>query len=173
MSSRRATNGRPLLTRTRHKYIIRKRHTTEVGGPALIHDRSAVRAEHHAGEHSVFSRFCRMTARPPCRSRGVRDCLYPDRVSAVSLPRRDNGAAQNVGKICFPRRKENSAVSGRKACPLRCFVFAYLVMSAVHFLQRQRKVTICALVQSASGLNVVLVVPLVIFSLTAHSTASA
>ena len=173
MSSRRATNGRPLLTRTRHKYIIRKRHTTEVGGPALIHDRSAVRAEHHAGEHSGFSRFCRMTARPPCRSRGVRDCLYPDRVSAVSLPRRDNGAAQNVGKICFQRRKENSAASGRKACPLRCFVFAYLVMSAVHFLQRQRKVTICALVQSASGLNVVLVVPLVIFSLTAHSTASA
>ncbi len=173
MSSRRATNGRPLLIRTRHKYIIRKRHTTEVGGPALIHDRSAVRAEHHAGEHSGFSRFCRMTARPPCRSRGVRDCLYPDRVSAVSLPRRDNGAAQNVGKICFPRRKENSAASGRKACPLRCFVFAYLVMSAVHFLQRQRKVTICALVQSASGLNVVLVVPLVMFSLTAHSTASA
>ena len=173
MSSRRATNGRPLLTRTRHKYIIRKRHTTEVGGPALIHDRSAVRAEHHAGEHSVFSRFCRMTARPPCRFRGVRDCLYPDRVSAVSLLRRDNGAAQNVGKICFLRRKENSAASGRKACPLRCFVFAYLVMSAVHFLQRQRKVTICALVQSASGLNVVLVVPLVIFSLTAHSTASA
>ena len=172
MSSRRATNGRPLLTRTRHKYIIRKRHTTEVSGPALIHDRSAVRAEHHAGEHSVFSRFCRMTARPPCRSRGVRDCLYPDRVSAVSLPRRDNGAAQNVGKICFPRRKENSAASWRKACPLRCFVFAYLVMSAGHFLQRQRKVTICALVQSASGLNVVLVVPLVIFSLTAHSTAS-
>ena len=46
-------------------------------------------------------------------------------------------------------------------------------MSAGHFLQRQRKVTICALVQSASGLNVVLVVPLVMFSLTAHSTASA
>ena len=48
-------------------------------------------------------------------------------------------------------------------------MFAYVVMpaalmfsrmSAVHFLQRQRKVTICALVQSASGLNVVLVVPL-------------
>ena len=46
-------------------------------------------------------------------------------------------------------------------------------MSAGHFLQRQRKVTICALVQSALGLNVVLVVPLVMFSLTAHSTASA
>ena len=182
MSSRRATNGRPLLTRTCHKYIIRKRHTTEVGGPALIHDRSAVRAEHHTGEHSGFSRFCRMTARPPCRSRGVRDCLYPDRASAVSLPRRDNGAAQNVGKICFPRRKENSAASRRKAYPLRCPMFTYGVMpatlmfsrmSAGHFLQRQRKVTICALVQSASGLNVVLVVPLVIFSLTAHSTASA
>ena len=46
-------------------------------------------------------------------------------------------------------------------------------MSAGHFLQRQRKVTICALVQSALGLNVVLVVPLVMFSLTAHNTASA
>ena len=46
-------------------------------------------------------------------------------------------------------------------------------MSAGHFLQRQRKVTICALVQSALGLNVVLVVPLVMFSLTAQSTASA
>ena len=78
--------------------------------------------------------------------------------------------------------KENSAASGQKARPLRCPMFAYGVMpaalmlsrmSAVHFLQRQRKVTICALVQSASGLNVVLVVPLVMFSLTAHSTASA
>ena len=64
----------------------------------------------------------------------------------------------------------------------RCPMFAYVVMpaalmfsrmSAVHFLQRQRKVTICALVQSASGLNVVLVDPLVMSSLTAHSTASA
>ena len=71
---------------------------------------------------------------------------------------------------------------GRDARPLRCPMFAYVVMSAVlllgrmsagHFLQRQRKVTICALVQSASGLNVVLVVPLVMSSLTAHSTASA
>ena len=42
-----------------------------------------------------------------------------------------------------------------------------------HFLHRQRKVTICALVQFASGLNVVLVVPLVMSSLTAHRTASA
>ena len=42
-----------------------------------------------------------------------------------------------------------------------------------HFLHRQRKVTICALVQSASGLNVVLVVPLEMYSLTAHRTASA
>ena len=35
------------------------------------------------------------------------------------------------------------------------------------------KVTICARVQLVSGLNVVLVVPLVTSSLTAHSTASA
>ena len=78
--------------------------------------------------------------------------------------------------------KENSAASGQKARPLRCPMFAYGVMpvalmfsrmSAVHFLQRQRKVTICALVQSASGLNVVLAVPLVMSSLTAHSTAPA
>ena len=70
----------------------------------------------------------------------------------------------------------------RKAYPLRCPMFAYVVMSAAlllgrmsagHFLQRQRKVTICALVQSASGLNVVLVVPLVMSSLTAHRTAPA
>ena len=46
-------------------------------------------------------------------------------------------------------------------------------MSAGHFLQRQRKVTICALVQSALGLNVVLVVPWVMSSYAAHSTASA
>ena len=51
--------------------------------------------------------------------------------------------------------------------------FMFSRMSAGHFLQRQRKVTICALVQSTLGLNVVLVVPLVMFSLTAHSTASA
>ena len=92
-------------------------------------------------------------------------------------------AAQlKMSLICFLRRKKNSAASGRKARPLRCPLFAYVVMSAAlllgrmsagHFLQRQRKVTICALVQSASGLNVVLVVPLVMSSLTAHSTASA
>ena len=46
-------------------------------------------------------------------------------------------------------------------------------MSAGHFLQRQRKVTICALVQLLSGLNAVAVVPVVTLSLTAQSTASA
>ena len=83
-------------------------------------------------------------------------------------------AAQlKMSLICFLERKENSAASGSKARPLRCLMFAYGVMPAAYFLQRQRKVTICALVQSASGLKVVLVVPLVMFSLTAHSTASA
>ncbi len=75
--------------------------------------------------------------------------------------------------ICFLERKENSAASGSKVRPLRCLMFAYGVMPAAYFLQRQRKVTICALVQSASGLNVVLVVPLVMSSLTAHRTAPA
>ena len=89
-------------------------------------------------------------------------------------PSRARIAAQlKMSLICFLERKENSAASGQKARPLRCPMFAYVVMSASYFLQRQRKVTICALVQSASGLNVVLVVPLVMFSLTAHSTASA
>ena len=98
-------------------------------------------------------------------------------------PCRAGIAAQlKMSLICFSQRKENSAASGRDARPLRCPLFTYVVMSAVlllgrmsagHFLQRQRKVTICALVQSALGLNVVLVVPLVMFSLTAHSTASA
>ena len=74
--------------------------------------------------------------------------------------------------ICFLRRKENSAASGSKAHPLRCLMFAYGVMSAAYFLQRQRKVTICALVQSASGLNFIAVVPLVIPLSTAHKTAS-
>ena len=131
MSSRRATNGRPLLTRTRHKYIIRKRHTTEVGGPALIHDRSAVRAEHHAGEHSGFSRFCRMTARPPCRSRGVRDCLYPDRVSAVSLPRRDNGAAQNVIDLFLVAKREQRSVRAKSlsAALFRICLFGHVSRS--------------------------------------------
>ena len=87
-----------------------------------------------------------------------------------------------MAALCLLQRKENSAASRRKAYPLRCPWFTYVVMSAVlllgrmsagHFLQRQRKVTICALVQSASGLKVVLVVPLVMSSLTAHSTASA
>ena len=92
-------------------------------------------------------------------------------------------AAQlKMSLICFSQRKENSAASGRDARPLRCPLFTYVVMSAVlllgrmsagHFLQRQRKVTICALVQSALGLNVVLVVPLVMSSLAAHRTASA
>ena len=98
-------------------------------------------------------------------------------------PSRARIAAQlKMSLFCFLERKENSAASGQKARPLRCPMFAYGVMpaalmfsrmSAGHFLQRQRKVTICALVQSASGLNVVLVVPLVMSSLTAHRTASA
>ena len=83
-------------------------------------------------------------------------------------------AAQlKMSLICFLERKENSAASGQKARPLRCPMLAYVVMSASYFLQRQRKVTICALVQSALGLNIVLVVPFVIFSLTAHSIALA
>ena len=91
-------------------------------------------------------------------------------------------AAQlKMSLICFLERKENSAASGQKARPLRCPMFAYGVMpvalmfsrmSAGHFLQSQRKVTICALVQSASGLNFVAVVPLVIPLSTAHKTAS-
>ena len=89
-------------------------------------------------------------------------------------PSRARIAAQlKMSLICFLERKENSAASGQKARPLRCPIFAYGFMSAAYFLQRQRKVTICALVQSASGLNVVLVVPSVMSSLTAHSTASA
>lgn len=101
----------------------------------------------------------------------------------MSSPSRARIAAQlKMSLICFLERKENSAASGQKTRSLRCPMFAYGVMpvalmfsrmSTVHFLQRQRKVTICALVQSASGLNVVLVVPLVMSSLTAHSTASA
>ena len=82
-------------------------------------------------------------------------------------------AAQlKMSLICFLERKENSAASGSKARPLRCLMFAYGVMPAAYFLQRQRKVTICALVQSASWLNFIAVVPLVIPLSTAHKTAS-
>ena len=98
-------------------------------------------------------------------------------------PCRAGIAAQlKLSLICFLRRKENSAASGRKAYPLRCPMFAYGVMpvalmfsrmSAVHFLQRQRKVTICALVQCMSGLKRVALVPLVMSSSTAHRTALA
>ena len=89
-------------------------------------------------------------------------------------PSRARIAAQlKMSLICFLERKENSAASGAKARPLRCLMFAYGVMPAAYFLQRQRKVKICALVQSASGLNIVLVVPFVIFSLNAHSIALA
>ena len=42
-----------------------------------------------------------------------------------------------------------------------------------YFMQRYRNVTICALVQFASGEKVVAVEPLVMFPSTAHSTASA
>ena len=101
---------------------------------------------------------------------------------ALSFPCEDSGAAQNVNTICFLRRKENSAASWKKTGPLRCPMFAYGVMpaalmfsrmSAGHFLQRQRKVTICALVQVSSELKVVRDVPIVISSATAHKTASA
>ena len=105
-------------------------------------------------------------------------------ILAIMLsPCRAGIAAQlKMSLICFLQRKRNSAASRRKARPLRCPMFAYVVMSAAlllgrmsagHFLQRQRKVTICALVQSASGLKVVLVVPLVMSSLSAHRTAPA
>ena len=88
-------------------------------------------------------------------------------------PSRARIAAQlKMSLICFLKRKENSAASRRKAHPLRCPMFAYVVMSATYFLQRQRKVTICALVQSASGLNFIAVVPLVIPLSTAHKIAS-
>ena len=88
-------------------------------------------------------------------------------------PSRARIAAQlKMSLICFLERKENSAASGQKARPLRCPMFAYGVMSAAYFLQRQRKVTICALVQSASGLNFIAVVPLVIPLSTTHKTAS-
>ena len=98
-------------------------------------------------------------------------------------PSRARIAAQlKMSLICFLERKENSAASGQKARPLRCPMFAYVVMSAVlllgrmsagHFLQRQRKVTICALVQVSSELKVVRDVPIVRSSATAHKTASA
>ena len=82
----------------------------------------------------------------------------------------------------FLAAKKEQRSFGANARPLRCPMFTYGVMPAVlllgrmsagHFLQRQRKVTICALVQSALGLNVVSLVPFVTPSLTAHSTASA
>ena len=88
-------------------------------------------------------------------------------------PSRARIAAQlKMSLICFLQRKENSAASRQKARPLRCPMFAYVVMSAAYFLLRQRKVTICALVQSASGLNFIAVVPLVIPLSTAHKIAS-
>ena len=91
----------------------------------------------------------------------------------MRAPSRARIAAQlKMSLICFLERKENSAASGQKARPLRCPMFAYVVMSASYFLQRQRKVTICALVQSASGLNFIAVVPLVIPLSTAHKIAS-
>lgn len=59
-------------------------------------------------------------------------------------------------------------MSSRFIC---CYSFS--VIRAYSARARQMKVTICARVQLASGLNVVLVVPVVTSSLTAHSTASA
>ena len=86
-------------------------------------------------------------------------------------PSRARIAAQlKMSLICFLERKENSAASGQKARPLRCPMFAYVVMSAVlllgrmsagHFLQRQRKVTICARVQSLPGAKDVSLTPVV------------
>ena len=86
----------------------------------------------------------------------------------------------------FRMAKKGQRSFGANARPLRCPMFAYgflpaaLLFSHVgHWVflysasARQIKVTICARVQLSSGLNVVLVVPLVTSSLTAHSTASA
>ena len=63
----------------------------------------------------------------------------------------------------------------KKCCP---FLFTSGIsglsakLTGGHFMQRQRKVTICALVQLALGLNVVLVVPSVTPLAIAHITAS-
>ena len=98
--------------------------------------------------------------------------------NAVSLPRWDSGAAQNVIDLFPVVKREQRSVKAKSLSAALSDVCLWghvsgFCCSASHFLQRQRKVTICALVQSASGLNVVLVVPLVMSSLTAHSTASA
>ena len=97
-------------------------------------------------------------------------------------PSRARIAAQlKMSLICFLERKENSAASGQKARPLRCPMFAYVVMSAVlllgrmsagHFLQRQRKVTICALVQGRFAPKKFSPMPPVTPFSLAHFTAS-
>ena len=68
----------------------------------------------------------------------------------------------------FPVTKRNSAASGRDARPLRCPMFAYVVMSAVlllgrmsagHFLRARGRSRSALWCNPRQGLNVVLVVP--------------
>ena len=83
------------------------------------------------------------------------------------------GAARSQCRPCgmkrFYGKREISAISrlySKTFCePVR--------IAAAYFMQRYRNVTICALVQFASGEKVVGAEPLVMFSSTAHSTASA
>ena len=56
---------------------------------------------------------------------------------------------------------------------LSLFPYLFILPFPGHFAQRQRKVTICALVQSASGLKAVSPVPCVTPVSTAHCTAAA
>ena len=69
--------------------------------------------------------------------------------------------------------KMTDAASGRNSPQPRRLLSELQYRSGHNqFQSLQRNVTICALVQSASGLNVSLPVPFVTFSLTAHRTAS-
>ncbi len=76
--------------------------------------------------------------------------------------RRKNAEAHtgdSLGRSRAGTQHNPSAASGQM--PFGCAGVAFMELRSDYFLQRQRKVTICARVQPASGLKVVAVVPAV------------
>ena len=65
----------------------------------------------------------------------------------------------SLGRSRAGTQHNPSAASGQM--PFGCAGVAFMELRSDYFLQRQRKVTICARVQPASGLKVVAVVPAV------------
>ena len=125
--------------------------------------------------HSMgFSDFAAELSAPAdrfrCKVRWV-SCYGSAREALPCTERRDAKQPGHlaVRAVCLAER----TYSRQESIEVRPLFQRDLFVSESYAIVLQRKVTICALVQSASGLNVAAPVPLVMSFLTAHNTAPA